>query len=642
MKRKLFSLAPLVCRSCQSSAVAIITDAIQKIPSSKSDNKALKDALAAKPLSPPVSPFTDRRVLEPDVEARLRVVCAAIVANYKPSDHVFETDTTDFEAFQLAAGEKRSYPHHYTNHPALAAPPSQSRRRLHEIQQLAAEQLAGPHPSKYSYRPDAALHDLLPGADSTHPTVQANISRQRDGLNMQGGPADLNPPVRASSANPRPASGQYLRAHSLDSRPRTAPAHDSMDGSYSTPLSASTTDYQYNYASTALTSVAITPSRASKRASQQNMAVDQTAVSLADAAAAEWMREELERRRFQAYEMDRGRTRQPPPSRASNSRMESRASSRGRSIRAGITEYFRPSSRQSLSRSSSRGSMRPASRASRASEDGSERPSSSHGWRSWGFQRKDSSRSNSRPGSSRGRSETRGRDDSKKELNLNRELPPLPSLDQYKEEKPSTGGTHIAALMRPKTRGRNSKQTSEKREVLQRSVTAEQKKPVTRVDSGDPGDPLSTRARAKSSGHSQSSSRDYPLPMTPSVPSATNTDPALSIVDLAPSVEGARRRHRGHVRQKSSGDTVNFSRKRSVDERGLPLDGPCPNMLEVTALPHAPTSQKDVSGLKKIFSGLRGAGRREKKQMTWMERIEAEGVKGGIMVEAAGAPTVRY
>jgi len=142
--------------------------------------------------------------------------------------------------------------------------------------------------------------------------------------------------------------------------------------------------------------------------------------------------------------------------------------------------------------------------------------------------------------------------------------------------------------------------------------------------------------------HSKSSSHDFPLPLTPPIPPTLGADAALTIVELAPSVEEARRRHQGHVRQKSSTDAVNFSRKLSMEGKGRPFDPEYPNVLEVTALPDAPTGQKDVSGFKKIFSGLKSGSKKERKQMTWMERIEADGIRGGILVEAAGAPTVRY
>ena len=125
------------------------------------------------------------------------------------------------------------------------------------------------------------------------------------------------------------------------------------------------------------------------------------------------------------------------------SRTRSRASSIKESIIGGIRDYIQPRpSLEALSRSLSRQQSRPESRSSsRPASRGSSMSQSSRSWirnAATGLRRKgsfNSWRSNRPEDDDRGRGRNRGPD-------LNRSLPPLPGLDQYKEPK-----LHIAHLL---------------------------------------------------------------------------------------------------------------------------------------------------------------------------------------------------
>ncbi|KAK3696894.1 hypothetical protein LTR37_017724 [Vermiconidia calcicola] len=151
----------------------------------------------------------------------------------------------------------------------------------------------------------------------------------------------------------------------------------------------------------------------------------------------------------------------------------SRAPSRSRSITRQVREYIRPSSRAS-SRNVSMDISRPQSRArsidsvrSAVSSLAPSIDSATHKWRSWKpFHRNQGSQDNISRASSmrsmgsvrRGRAESSesrqspSHPKSKPPINLNRELPPLPSLDQWKaeDEEPESDipskPIHIASL----------------------------------------------------------------------------------------------------------------------------------------------------------------------------------------------------
>lgn len=83
---------------------------------------------------------------------------------------------------------------------------------------------------------------------------------------------------------------------------------------------------------------------------------------------------------------------------------------------------------------------------------------------------------------------------------------------------------------------------------------------------------------------------------------------------------------------KLSSEAVNFSRKMSVD---TPTRSTFSNEVKVSR------REEQKSRLKKVFSGW--MTKKEKKE-DWMQRIEKEGVKEGVLVSdgGAGSPVVRY
>lgn len=238
----------------------------------------------------------------------------------------------------------------------------------------------------------------------------------------------------------------------LDTRPKTSAAACIDYTGPSTGTSTSTTRTNTTYAdrhpSTGLTSLALTPadrksaSSCHQRVSEQVLR-DNQAASIADAQAKAWMAQELARRRensFTSNHLYRA------PSQQSLHQPQSepieRPQSRTGSITTSIREYIRPrpSSDSIKSSCSEGGASRSSSRNGSTNRGGS-------WWRagsalrrkgSWNSFRSVKPEEDDQPSTPSG-------------LDLNRSLPPLPGLDQYKERKPQP--MHISQLMAP---GRSS------------------------------------------------------------------------------------------------------------------------------------------------------------------------------------------
>ena len=157
----------------------------------------------------------------------------------------------------------------------------------------------------------------------------------------------------------------------------------------------------------------------------------------------------------------------PVPPAPMPSKNVSRDQSRSRSITRQIRDYVRSGSRNH-SRNVSNDISRPQSRSrsidsfrSTVSSLAPSFDSATNRWRSWRpFHRNQDSMESadiSRPGSSNATTKGRGREaqqsspqqKSKPPINLNRELPPLPSLDQWKPDEPEQPKPkHVASMMR--------------------------------------------------------------------------------------------------------------------------------------------------------------------------------------------------
>lgn len=83
---------------------------------------------------------------------------------------------------------------------------------------------------------------------------------------------------------------------------------------------------------------------------------------------------------------------------------------------------------------------------------------------------------------------------------------------------------------------------------------------------------------------------------------------------------------------KKSGEIMNFSRKMSVDT---------PSRSTFSKEVKVAHKEEQKSRLKKVFTGW--MTKKDKKD-DWMQRIEKEGIKEGVMLQdgAASAPIVRY
>ncbi|KAF2819279.1 hypothetical protein CC86DRAFT_460437 [Ophiobolus disseminans] len=339
--------------------------------------------------------------------------------------------------------------------------------------------------------------------------------------------------------------------------------------------------------------------------------------AIADAEATEWMQKERAKQ-------DASNPEARPPTAV-------RPPSRSRSIRENIKDYVFPgTASRTLSRAPSHTSLRTTNtRPSLDSEDPT-RTGAANNWRSWSL-RRSASRSNSRPGTSKGKPEEP--DSAKKTnphvVNLNRELPPLPSLDSWKDQqsqpapeplKSPTSGAHIASLMRPQEQPQPER------------VTANRK---SHRKSGS--DTLAMQFNASMDARSPTSNRH---PVQAESRSKTLTPDNLTGGSHT-LVGSASTSHLGHARHKStesrstprlSGEAGNFSRKMSVD-----------NTTHSTSSNDGKLSRKEEqkSRLKKVFTGW--MTKKEKKE-DWMHRIEKEGVKEGVLVAdpKAGTPVVRY
>lgn len=409
--------------------------------------------------------------------------------------------------------------------------------------------------------------------------------------------------------------------------PRSAVFRNDSDEDVTLPVAVTSTLANAKMSSSVPNSASLPNHRSMNRLSHQS----DSPAAVADAQAAEWMRSEFEKKRQQEASEGRGRsnTSVRPPSRAA-------------SIKESVKEYVFPGSRsRALSRAQSKDSLRPTADND---DQGLSRSDSKSGWRSWGVARKLSSRSNSRPGTSKGQpDEAQPRKSESNGINLNRELPPLPSLDTWKDfQEPSeervappkspmspTAGTHIASLMRPQEQHqeRSSSAKNHRRSgsdtlamqfndafPVRKSSRKQETKAIPQPIRTGPGSP--TNAEATMTGWSSTSNLDQRLEVASS----------------------------NHTRQRSgdsgsasngnkSADASTFSRKMSVDTTARKT---------LSNEPKTPGREEQKSKLKKIFSGW--MHKKDKKE-DWMHKMEKDGVKEGVLVQegsTSASPVVRY
>jgi hypothetical protein len=82
----------------------------------------------------------------------------------------------------------------------------------------------------------------------------------------------------------------------------------------------------------------------------------------------------------------------------------------------------------------------------------------------------------------------------------------------------------------------------------------------------------------------------------------------------------------------------NFSRKIKLEmeeKARLAAKASEANAMDITALPPMP-AKKRPSGLRRVLSSLGGANRKENSgRMAWMDKLEKDGARAGIMVDAS-------
>ncbi|QDS74824.1 hypothetical protein FKW77_002535 [Venturia effusa] len=647
-----------------------------KIPSSRADSRALKEALNStvdfgdSPVSPPLSPFIYRRPLDSRTERELRNACAEIVKeNEEPEQEL---------NFQPLNATKAIAP----KEPAAAVP---NQIRAHSTANAQSSQPSSQHLVRQSSKPDTRHRGDASKSFSDQHVSQSNVRRHREpsheSFNREG-QAFL---PRQDSVSTRTNDVMNPLSMSPPDCSKTAPFDSMSDMSSVTPNTAST-DQHFKCASTALTSAELTPSGISERASQTLLDNDayRAAHQQADIEAAAWMRQELEKRRQQAQSTHAP---QPPPSRSS-----------ARGWINEVREFVRPGSSSGTRPGSSSGRPATSSSQSRTSlshdrqGSGSFRSSSAQGWRSWNGLRRKSSKSSFSDfnGDENGRGRSEHIDDGP---NLNKGLPSLPSLDTWKDPKtqPKHGnGQHISTLIkRSKSKNKVPKSSSVPQKspplavkvdrhmrmaepVMSVPKAVPQKRACDNIPYADssPSPPSRTmpiaksqvrriptlaedhRAPAMRAHHSKTSSTDscFSPASLSSIGAHQNVDTRRaaqrlvkqdSNVDLNKVSERLETHQRmqktksytksatSSSQQRPLSNSTSQTRTTTEDGRALsyrrqtstdkPLDAPFANKAEITALPVMPSKNKSNSRLRRVLSKLEITNKSNRHPKSWMD-----------------------
>ncbi|KAL8690976.1 MAG: hypothetical protein Q9218_003696 [Villophora microphyllina] len=395
-----------------------------------------EDAITPEGLdSPPYSPTPscmERPFIPPDVIAELRVSCAIVVNETNPPEY---DDVPDHREMLKKYIQERDA------HKALAERRAAREKRFDETSRShrRSDSTNDAHNTTYRHVPQNAASNF-----------EATTKVRKPSFSYLDIPSfePLEPTHTTASggntAKPeRNEALEEIRA-ALDTRPKTSAAAcidysgPSIESSKSNSRSTTTYD-EFGRPSTGQTSLAITPgdekrtSYTAGRVSEQILQ-DSESASLADATAREWMAQELARRRAE-YQSTGQAAR--PASRATMQRPGSRAGSIAESVIGGVRDYIRPRASMDSMRSDYNGLSRSHSRS------GSIKSNKSNTWQRVKGLRRKNSWSSFR--SAKPEAETNDSIAPDGQPNLNRALPALPGLDQYKEKKPKQ--THIAQLM---------------------------------------------------------------------------------------------------------------------------------------------------------------------------------------------------
>jgi hypothetical protein len=606
--------------------------------------------------SPPPSPYPGHRgPLSTKIESDLRLACAAVLLNTKPSHQYVAPDLTstaipetkqalDYDAIKRSASTLQS----------------QSSRPFPPRTDSAEDK----HSLKYAYRPDANIDQLFSKSDPAVDPVQSILGKSKHDTPMG---SRAKTPVPNTILSP---------ASDVGVRPHDTKRSLSGETNGSTPIT-DVTEYHWS-TSTAPTSAAITPARNSKRASS-HIPVEQESAIKNDTSAIEWMRNELERRRLrQAAEEEQAAL--PALSRAPS---RSRSIRSIRSLRDNIKEYIRPSSA-----GGSRPPSRSTSRSSLRSDSKSQDPEIRGGWRSWGktLKKEHAQTDVTRSDSIRGRGESPKLPHSKKsEINLNRELPPLPGLDQWKDldqwksldhpkevqpapparSAPAPPLTHHPVHPEHKRKPKSVDSVmNEKDEIIAARLGSPLKdKPDVYVPSRSPR----VTAAPKMPNLASAYTSDSLLPRSKSAARARTPDLTSSSIRTVSSHQGGdstSSRVRSPSNPAFSSPSAGFSQHRNYDSTSIPTPLGSISSTSVNKKPseRPGTSNKNdhksrqiivrsppavppkAAGDKKAWWNIKG---KTKKPATWMDQLEKMGgVKDGILIpddgDACNAPHIRY
>ena len=393
------------------------------------------------PPSTPVVAAFERPGLSPRTDSELRRACAKIVQESNSSGHDYQDQRDHHDAFEKHKSKRNTYK---SSSPARPPKIQTQSGFFHKQPQQSSDRISGP--ASYTHVPKNAATSFEATAGLAGPMKRS--AHARDNITFEPLEA-THTTISSHSRRRQPPSEDpisQIRAV-LDSRPKTSAAacidYTGPSGDTSASTSRTNTTYDGIRPSTGVTSLAITPgdekrfSALNHRVSEQVLRDGQSA-SLADATAKAWMAQELNRRRKEAYHG--GYLNHPSRSPLNQHRQAEpeRPVSRAGSIRDGIKEYIRP--RASMD------SVRSTRSESGLSRSNSRNSNSKGGnwWRGTGLKRKDSWNSfrSAKPDEDES-AMTAAREG---DLDLNRSLPPLPGLDQYKEKRPMP--MHIAQMMR--------------------------------------------------------------------------------------------------------------------------------------------------------------------------------------------------
>ena len=369
----------------------------------------------------------------------LKQSCAVLVNDTNPPTDEYEDVPDPREAlrkYEQAQAAKRK-----ANERAEAREAAKIEQQSRETSEQAQPSTSYKHVPKYA----------ATSCKSTSIRGRPSHNYRRDSAGLK--PTEschMQPSASARATEEEKEDSLFQVRAALESRPKTSAAACIDYSGPSEDTSASTSRSQtthYSHAkrpiSTSLTSIN-TPGEG-KRLSFTNQRIseqilqDGASASLADATAKAWMMQELARRRAEAKT---GPAR--PASRASakpaseSDRSRSRAGSLAGSVLEGVRDYVRPRASMDSLRSSRSDSGLSRTQSRSSSIKGRD---SRSGWRAQLRRRGSfSSWRNAKPHQDEATFPQAGAP------NLNRELPALPGLDQYKEKKPKPA--HIAQIMR--------------------------------------------------------------------------------------------------------------------------------------------------------------------------------------------------